>query len=124
MLAWPRWSVRTLRDKIGGLLYERTALSKNSEAVIQQELTNLQDGKITPELVFKDPYLLNFLGLKEAWSEKDLEDAILREMEAFLIEMGSGFCFVARQKRMSVGKDDFYLGACRTKQVEAKKSLV
>ena len=113
-----------MRDKIGGLLYERTALSKNSEAVIQQELTNLQDGKITPELVFKDPYLLNFLGLKEAWSEKDLEDAILREMEAFLIEMGSGFCFVARQKRMSVGKDDFYLGACRTKQVEAKKSLV
>jgi predicted nuclease of restriction endonuclease-like (RecB) superfamily len=109
MAAHERWSVRTLRNKIGGLLYERTALSKNSESVIQQELTNLQDGKITPELVFKDPYLLNFLGLKETWSEKDLENAILREMESFLIEMGSGFCFVARQKRMSVGKDDFYL---------------
>lgn len=109
MAAHERWSVRTLRDKISAMLYERTALSKNSEVVIQQELTNLKDGKITPELVFKDPYLLDFLGLKDTWSEKDLEDAILREMESFLIEMGSGFCFVARQKRMSVGKDDFYL---------------
>ncbi len=109
MATHERWSVRTLRDKIGGLLYERTTLSKNSEMVIQQELANFKDGKITPELVFKDPYLLNFLGLKDTWSEKDLEDAILREMESFLIEMGSGFCFVARQKRMSVGKDDFYL---------------
>ena len=109
MAAHERWSVRILRDKIGGMLYERTALSKNSEAVIQQELANLKDGKITPELVFKDPYLLDFLGLKDTWSEKDLEDAILREMESFLIEMGSGFCFVARQKRMTVGKDDFYL---------------
>jgi predicted nuclease of restriction endonuclease-like (RecB) superfamily len=98
-----------LRDKIGGMLYERTALSKNSEAVIKQELECLKEGKITPDLVFRDPYMLNFLGLKDAWSEKDLEQAILREMESFLIEMGSGFCFVARQKRMTVGKDDFYL---------------
>lgn len=109
MAVHERWSVRTLRDKIGGMLYERTALSKNSEAVIKQELANLKDGKITPDLVFKDPYLLDFLGLKDTWSEKDLEDAILREMESFLMEMGSGFCFVARQKRMTVGKDDFYL---------------
>lgn len=109
MAVHERWSVRALRDKIGGMLYERTALSKNSEAVIQQEIANLKDGKITPELVFKDPYLLDFLGLKDTWSEKDLEDAILREMESFLMEMGSGFCFVARQKRMTVGKDDFYL---------------
>ncbi len=109
MAAHERWSVRTLREKIGGMLYERTALSKNSEAVIKQELASLKDGKVTPELVFKDPYLLDFLGLKDTWSEKDLEEAILREMESFLIEMGSGFCFVARQKRMSVGRDDFYL---------------
>lgn len=109
MSAHERWSVRTLRNKIGGMLYERSALSKNSEAVIKQELECLQEGKITPDLVFRDPYLLNFLGLKDAWSEKDLEQAILREMESFLIEMGSGFCFVARQKRMTVGKDDFYL---------------
>ncbi|MCP5162666.1 MAG: DUF1016 domain-containing protein [Hahellaceae bacterium] len=109
MSAHERWSVRTLRDKIGGMLYERTALSKNSEVVIKQELASLKEGKVTPDLVFRDPYLLNFLGLKDAWSERDLEEAILREMESFLIEMGSGFCFVARQKRMTVGKDDFYL---------------
>jgi len=104
-----RWSVRTLRQKIGGMLYERTALSKNTEAVIKAELETLRDGQMTPDMVFRDPYLLDFLGLQGAFSEKDLENAILREMERFLLELGSGFTFVARQKRMSVGKDDFYL---------------
>ncbi len=104
-----RWSVRTLRQKIGGMLFERTALSKQSEDVVRQELASLRDGQLSPDVVFRDPYLLDFLGLSGAWSEKDLEAAILREMEAFLLEMGSGFCFVARQKRMAVGKDDFYL---------------
>jgi predicted nuclease of restriction endonuclease-like (RecB) superfamily len=104
-----RWPVRTLRKKISGMLYERTALSKNTEAVIKAELENLRDGQITPDMVFRDPYLLDFLGLQGAFSEKDLESAILREMERFLLELGSGFSFVARQKRMSVGKDDFYL---------------
>lgn len=104
-----RWSVRTLRQKVGGMLYERTALSKNTEAVIKAELENLRDGQMTPDMVFRDPYLLDFLGLQGAFSEKDLESAILREMEKFLLELGSGFTFVARQKRMSVGKDDFYL---------------
>lgn len=105
-----RWSVRTLRQKIGGMLFERTALSKNSEELIRQELATLRDdGRMTPELVFRNPYLLDFLGLSGAYSEKDLEAAILREMERFLLELGSGFSFVARQKRMSVGRDDFYL---------------
>jgi predicted nuclease of restriction endonuclease-like (RecB) superfamily len=105
-----RWSVRTLRQKIGGMLFERTALSKNSEELIQQELAALRDdGRMSPELVFRDPYLLDFLGLSGAYSERDLETAILREMERFLLELGSGFSFVARQKRMSIGKDDFYL---------------
>ena len=104
-----RWSVRTLRQKIDGMLFERTALSKNSADVVQRELASLRDGRMTPDLVFRDPYLLDFLGLSGAWSEKDLEAAILREMETFLLELGNGFCFVARQKRMSVGKDDFYL---------------
>lgn len=104
-----RWSVRTLRQKINGMLFERTALSKNSEEVVRQELATLRDGKMTPDTVFRDPYLLDFLGLSGAYSEKDLEAAILREMESFLLEMGNGFCFVERQKRMSVGKDDFYL---------------
>lgn len=104
-----RWSVRALRQKIDGMLFERTALSKNSEAVIRQELASLRDGRMTPDLVFRDPYLLDFLGLSGAYSEKDMESAILREMESVLLELGSGFCFVARQKRMTVGKDDFYL---------------
>lgn len=104
-----RWSVRTLRQKINGMLFERTAISKNSEEVVRQELASLRDGQMTPDMVFRDPYLLNFLGLTGAYSEKDLESAILREMETFLLEMGNGFCFVERQKRMSVGRDDFYL---------------
>lgn len=104
-----RWTVRTLRQKIGGMLYERTALSKNTEAVIKNELENLRDGHMTPDMVFRDPYLLDFLGLQGAYSEKDLGNAILRELERFLLELGSGFSFVARQKRMSIGKDDFYL---------------
>ncbi|MFZ3208906.1 MAG: PDDEXK nuclease domain-containing protein [Geobacteraceae bacterium] len=104
-----RWPVRTLRQKVGGMLYERTALSRNTETVIKAELENLREGRMTPDMVFRDPYLLDFLGLQGAFSEKDLENAILREIESFLLEMGSGFSFVARQKRMSIGKDDFYL---------------
>lgn len=105
-----RWSVRTLRERIGGMLYERTALSRSSEEVIRRELAALRsEGRMTPDLVFRDPYLLGFLGLQDAFSEKDLESAILRELEAFLLELGSGFAFVARQKRISVGRDDFYL---------------
>jgi len=98
-----RWSVRTLRQKIGGMLFERTALSKNSEELIRQELATLRnDGRLTPDMVFHDPYLLDFLGLSGAYSEKELEAAILREMERFLMELGSGFTFVARQKRVCV----------------------
>lgn len=104
-----RWNVRTLRQKIGGMLFQRTALSKNTRDVIAAEIANLRDGQVTPETVFRDPYLLDFLGLKGAYSERDLESAILREIEAVLLELGSGFAFVARQKRMSVGQDDFHL---------------
>jgi hypothetical protein len=64
---------------------------------------------MSPELVFRDPYILDFLGLQDRYLEKDLEDAILREMESFLLELGAGFTFVARQKRLSIGADDFYL---------------
>ena len=103
------WGVHTLRKKIGGMLFQRTALSKNTKEVISAELGNLRAGHVTPETVFRDPYILDCLGLKGAYSERDLESAILREMEGFLLEMGPGFSFVARQKRMSVGKDDFHL---------------
>lgn len=104
-----RWDVRTFRKKIGGMLYQRTALSKNTRPVISSELANLRDGRMTPDAVFRDPYFLDFLGLEGAYSERDLENAILREIESVLLELGTGFAFLARQKRMSVGKDDFYL---------------
>ena len=91
------------------MLFQRTALSRNTEAVISSEIANLRDGRMSPDVVFHNPYFLDFLGLKGAYSERDLESAILREIESFLLELGAGFSFVARQKRMSVGKDDFHL---------------
>ncbi|MDR0672926.1 MAG: PDDEXK nuclease domain-containing protein [Zoogloeaceae bacterium] len=105
-----RWSVRTLRERIASQLYLRTAIAKKPESVVQAEIDHLREGgQMTPDLVFRDPYMLDFLGLPRDYSERDLEDAILREMERFLLEMGVGFTFVARQKRISVGADDFYL---------------
>jgi predicted nuclease of restriction endonuclease-like (RecB) superfamily len=105
-----RWSVRTLRQKISGMLFERTALSRKPVELAKQELAQLrEEDKLTPDLVFRDPYLLDFLGLKDTYSEKDLETAILRELEAFILELGVGFTFVARQKRMTVDDEDYYL---------------
>jgi predicted nuclease of restriction endonuclease-like (RecB) superfamily len=105
-----RWSVRTLRQKIGGMLYERTALSRKPEKLAAMELKQLrEEDKLTPDLVFRDPYILDFLGLKDTYAEKDLEAAILREMEAFILEPGVGFCFVARQQRMQIDDRDYYL---------------
>jgi predicted nuclease of restriction endonuclease-like (RecB) superfamily len=105
-----RWSVRTLRQKIGGMLFERTALSKKPAELARKELEALRDeDRLTPDLVFPDPYLLNFLGLADAYSEEDLELAILRELEDFILELGAGFAFVARQKRLVIGKKDYHL---------------
>ncbi len=96
--------------KIGGMLFERTALSKKPEILVKRELANLrQEDTLSPDLVFRDPYFLDFLGLKDAYSEKDLETAILREMEQFILELGAGFSFVARQKRIVIDGEDFYL---------------
>ena len=105
-----RWSVRTLRQKISGMLFERTALSKKPEKLIREELDALRaEDKLTPDLVFRDPYFLEFLGLKDRYLEKDIEDAIMREMENFILELGVGFTFLARQKRIQIDKDDYYL---------------
>ncbi len=105
-----RWSTRTLEKKIGGMLFERTALSKKPEKLIEQELKALREEDIlTPDLVFRDPYFLDFLGLKDAYNEKDLESAILRELERFILELGEGFAFVARQKRITIDAEDFYI---------------
>jgi len=104
------WSVRALRDKIGGMLFERTALSKKPADLARQELAKLrEEDRLTPDLVFRDPYFLDFLGLKDTYSEKDLEAAILRELEGFILEFGTGFAFVARQKRMVIDQKDFFL---------------
>jgi len=105
-----RWSTRTLEKKMGGMLFERTALSKKPEKLIREELDTLRaEDKLTPDLVFRDPYFLDFLGLKDRYLEKDIEDAIMREMENFILELGIGFTFVARQKRIQVDNDDYYL---------------
>ena len=110
MCRMERWSVRTLRKKIGSMLFERTALSRKPEKLIELELEALrQDDQMTPDLVFRDPYFLDFLGLKEAYREKDFEAVILCELESFIMELGAGFSFVARQKRIIVDEDDFYL---------------
>src|ERR1035438_8436389 len=82
-----RWSTRTLQKKIAGMLYERTALSRKPEKLAALELKQLrEEDKLTPDLVFRDPYILDFLGRKDTSPEKDLEASILREMEAFILE--------------------------------------
>ena len=92
------------------MLFERTALSSKPEVLIRQELVELrEEDRLSPDLVFRDPYLLGFLGLKDTYAERDLEAAILREMEAFILELGVGFAFLERQKRITVDGDDYYL---------------
>ena len=105
-----RWSTRALEKKIDGMLFERTALSKKPAKLAALELKKLlEDDKLTPDLVFRDPYFLDFLGLKDVYAEKDLEAAILREMESFILELGVGFAFLERQKRVTVDGVDHYL---------------
>jgi predicted nuclease of restriction endonuclease-like (RecB) superfamily len=104
------WSTRELSAKIEGMLYERTALSKKPEKLIRKELAEFREkGEFTPSLVFQDPYMLDFLELADTYNEKDLESAILREIERFLLELGTGFAFVERQKRITLDGDDFYI---------------
>lgn len=104
------WSVRTLRERIDSMLYERTALSQQPDVLISQELAKLRDAqRMSPSLVMRDPYILDFLGLRDTWQESDLESAIIREMESFLLELGAGFTFVARQKRIQLDGEDFHL---------------
>ena len=104
------WSVRTLRGRIDSMLYERTALSRKPDELATLELTALRNkGEVGPALVLKDPYILDFLDLKDHYVERDFEDAILRELELFLLELGAGFTFVARQKRIQLDGEDFYI---------------
>lgn len=104
------WSVRQLQERMQSMLFERTAISRQPEETIAHELQVLrQEQVVNPALLLKDPYVLDFLDLNDRYLEKDLEDAILREIEQFLLELGAGFTFVARQKRLQIDNDDFYI---------------
>ncbi|HCY76562.1 MAG TPA: cytoplasmic protein [Ignavibacteriales bacterium] len=108
MCKMERWSVRQLSERIGSMLYERTAISKKSEETIKQDLNLLKDEqKLSPDLVFRDPYFLDFLGLKDTYSEKDLETAIIAELQRFILEFGNDFAFLARQKRITIDNEDY-----------------
>ncbi len=103
-----KWSTRVLQERINSMLFERTAISKRPQLTIQNELKLLkEEHTISPDLVFRDPYFLDFLGLSETYSEKDLEGAILVELQKFIIELGSDFAFLARQKRITIDNDDY-----------------
>jgi len=105
-----RWSVRTLQAKIDGMLFERTAIATKPEELIKSELANLRDNNVmTPDMVFKSPYFLEFTGLKGMYSEKSLEDSLVAHLEQFIMELGVGFSFVERQKRMIIDGEDYYL---------------
>jgi len=105
-----KWSFRVLKERENSMLYERTAISKKPEETIKHDLKLLKnEQKLTPDLVFRDPYFLGFLGLSDKYSEKDLETAIIVELQNFIIEFGSDFAFVDRQKRISVDNEDYYL---------------
>ncbi len=110
MAASERWSVRTLRERIDSMLYERTLISGKPEEFIKGELAKLRDDDvISPDLVFKSPYFLDFTGLKGFYSEKDLESTLVGELQQFILELGGGFSFVERQKRMVIDGEDFKL---------------
>ncbi|MBQ2573374.1 MAG: DUF1016 family protein [Bacteroidales bacterium] len=105
-----RWSIRRLRKEIDGMLYERTAISGKPDELIRQELLHLRDDNVlSPDLVFKSPYFLEFTGLKGMYSEKSLEDCLVAHLEQFILELGNGFSFIERQKRMIIDGEDFYL---------------
>jgi predicted nuclease of restriction endonuclease-like (RecB) superfamily len=105
-----RWSTRTLQDRLKSMLYERTAISKKPVETIKKDLQKLKnEQKINADLIFKDPYFLDFLDLKDTYSEKDLENAIIADLQRFLIELGNDFAFLARQKRITIDHIDYYI---------------
>lgn len=102
------WDTRTLDQKIDGMLYERTALSRKPEELIKQELEQIQTtNSLSPDVVFRSSYFLDALGLADMYSEKELEDAILINLQAFIKEMGNDFAFLDRQKRITVDAVDY-----------------
>ena len=110
LAASERWVRNRLRKEIDGMLFERTAIATKPDELIKKELSTLRDNDVmSPDLVFKSPYFLEFTGLKGLYSERSLEDSLVAHLEQFIIELGNGFTFVARQKRMIIDGEDFYL---------------
>ncbi|UYQ91715.1 PDDEXK nuclease domain-containing protein [Chitinophaga horti] len=104
------WSSRQLQERINSMLYERTAISKKPELVIKNDLELLQSTKeMTADLTFKDPYILDFLGLRDTYNESDLEQAIIYQLQLFILELGNDFAFLARQKRIAIDDTDYYI---------------
>ena len=104
------WSVRTLRERISSALFERTVISKKPEETIVNDLQLLnKENKMSTDLFFRDPYILDFLELKDTYSERDLENAIISELEKFILEMGNDFAFLSRQKRITIEGEDYYI---------------
>jgi len=101
------WSVRQLDRQIESQFYERTALSKNKAAMLTRGAKPKPQDAVTPEEQIKDPYVLEFLSLKDEYSESELEEALILHLEHFLLELGGDFTFVGRQKRLRIG-DEWY----------------
>lgn len=103
------WSVRELKRQIGSLLYERTGLSRDKDTLLR--LVNERVAPLSPQHIIRDPYVFEFLGLspQEVFLEKGLEDALLDHLQSFLLELGKGFCFEARQKRITVDNEHFFV---------------
>jgi len=101
------WSIRQLDRHINSLFYERTALSRNKAKMLTKGAAAKREDAITPEEEIKDPYVLEFLGLKDEYSESDIEEALILHLERFLLELGGDFAFVGRQRRLRVG-DEWY----------------
>lgn len=105
-----QWNVRVLRKEVDAMLFERSALATKPETEISETLNKFKNSKeFSPELVFKNTYVLDFLNLPAFYSEKDLENALISNIEQFILELGKGFAFVERQKRIFVDSIDYHL---------------
>jgi len=110
LCVYERWGVRELREKADTMLFERTAIAAKPEKTIKEALQNLKQEKtLTPELVFKNSYVLDFLNLPSGYSEEELETALIDNLQQFILELGNGFAFLERQKRIPIDAIDYHL---------------
>jgi len=103
------WSIRELRDQVDAMTFERSAVALKSEEEIADLLSAKSDRSVSPDMVFKNSYILDFLNLPYAHSEKQLENAVISQLEQFILELGNGFAFLERQKRISIDALDYHL---------------